>query len=115
MNIRKLPRIVLVSSGLLAGLLATSAYAQSNERLFSTANPAAGKALHAEHHCAACHQQRSEKNEAAFYTRAERKIASQEKLIAQVAACSAQLNLGLFPEDEVNIAAFLNRDYYKLK
>jgi hypothetical protein len=28
--------------------------------------------------------------------------------------CNSQLKLGLFPEDEADIAAFLNETYYKL-
>jgi cytochrome c peroxidase len=95
--------------------LAASSYANTGETLFKSADPAAGKTLHSENNCAACHQQRTGGNEQAFYIRAERKIATPEKLIAQVSACSAQLKLGLFPEDELNIAAYLNREYYKFK
>lgn len=89
--------------------------AQDKLRLFASADANAGKALHAQHNCAACHQQRTEKNEAAFYTRTDRKVSTQEKLVTQVAGCSAQLKLDLFPEDELNLAAYLNREYYKLK
>jgi cytochrome c553 len=95
--------------------LCVNAQAQDKVRLFASADANAGKTMHAQHNCAACHQQRTEKNEAAFYTRADRKIGTQEKLIAQVAGCSAQLKLNLFPEDELNLAAYLNREYYKLK
>lgn len=101
--------------GFLSMTFCISVNAQNGERLFAAANSNAGKAMHAEHNCAACHQQRTGKNEQAFYTRADRKVSTQEKLIAQVAACSAQLNLGLFPDDELNLAAYLNHDYYKLK
>lgn len=90
-------------------------HAQTSDRLFAAADPAVGKAMHAEHNCTACHQQRSGKNDQDFYTRADRKVSTQEKLIAQVSACSVQLNLGLFPEDELNLAAYLNREYYRLK
>lgn len=99
----------------LAIAVASSAQAQDKLRLFASADANAGKATHAQNNCAACHQQRTEKNETAFYTRTDRKVSTQEKLIAQVAACSTQLKLGLFPEDELNLAAYLNREYYKLK
>ena len=92
-----------------------NAQAQDKVRLFASADANAGKAMHVQNNCAACHQQLTEKNEAAFYTRADRKVSTQEKLVAQVAACSTQLKLNLFPEDELNIAAYLNREYYKLK
>ncbi|MDO8650621.1 MAG: hypothetical protein Q7R66_00320 [Undibacterium sp.] len=105
----------LYAIGLLSMAFSMNVNAQNGERLFAAANPSAGKTMHAENNCAACHQQRTEKNEQAFYTRADRKVSTQEKLISQVAACSTQLNLGLFPEDELNLAAYLNREYYKLK
>jgi hypothetical protein len=36
-----------------------------------------------------------------------------EKLKAQVAVCNSELNLGLFPEDEEHIVAYLNDQYYR--
>lgn len=88
---------------------------QAQERLFKNADSAAGKTLHAENNCSTCHQQRTGKDEKDFYTRLDRKVKTQEKLISQIAYCSAQLSLSFFPEDELNIAAFLNSTYYKLK
>ena len=104
---------LLVVSLLVA--LGGNACAQNKERLFASADLAAGKVMHAENNCTACHQQRTGKNDHAFYTAANRKVSTQEKLIAQIAACSVQLNLGIFPEDELNLAAYLNSEYYKLK
>lgn len=88
---------------------------QAQERLFKNADSAAGKTLHAENNCTTCHQQRTGKNEKDYYTRLDRKVKTQEKLISQIAYCSSQLSLSFFPEDELNIAAFLNSAYYKLK
>lgn len=88
---------------------------QAQERLFKKADIAAGKTLHNENNCSTCHQQRTGKNEKEFYTRLDRKVTTQEKLISQIAYCSSQLSLSFFPEDELNIAAFLNDAYYKLK
>lgn len=102
---------------LLFGIVFVSATfsVQAQERLFKNADVAAGKALHNENNCSTCHQQRTGKNEKDFYTRVDRKVTSQEKLISQIAYCSSQLSLSFFPEDELNIAAFLNSNYYKLK
>lgn len=105
-------KLLLIS---LALTLSASATAQSQERLFKGADVAAGKALHQEHKCSACHQERRGLNEKDYYTRPDRKITAQEKLITQINFCSTQLSLSLFPEDELNIAAYLNNAYYKLK
>jgi hypothetical protein len=88
---------------------------QAGERLFLKADIAAGKALHSENNCSACHKQASNLEEHGFYTRSNRKVTSQEKLLTQIGLCSAKLNLSFFPDDELNIAAFLNETYYKLK
>lgn len=88
---------------------------QAQERLFKNADINAGKGLHAENSCNTCHQRLKGKNERDFYTRFDRKVNTQEKLVSQIAYCSTQLSLSFFPEDELNIAAFLNNAYYKLK
>lgn len=93
--------------------LASQVLAQ--KRPLTNADTGEGKILHTEHQCSRCHEQRTGKNESAFYTRLERKVTTQEQLISQIAYCSAQLNLRLFPEDEINMAAYLNHVYYKLK
>ncbi len=90
--------------------------AQSSEpgRLLEGAQSEAGKTLHAKNNCAACHQQRSGLGEAAYYQRTQRKVATREKLIAQVEACDTTLQLGLFPEEVRDIAAYLNAAHYRL-
>lgn len=105
-------KLLLIS---LALTLPVSASAQAQERLFKGSDIAAGKALHQEHKCSTCHQERHSLNEKDYYTRPDRKVTSQEKLITQINFCSTQLKLSLFPEDELNIAAYLNNAYYKLK
>lgn len=96
-------------------LLQFSLQTDAQERLFAKADTLAGKALHTENNCSACHQQRTGLNEKDFYTRPDRKVKTQEKLISQIEVCNSQLNSGFFPEDELNIAAFLNDAYYHLK
>ena len=36
-----------------------------------------------------------------------------EQLLSQVQLCNTDLNLQYFPEDEENVAAYLDRDYYR--
>ena len=108
-------KILIASGTALILILSASAAPQSPERLFKGADIAAGKALHQEHKCSACHQERHGLSEKDYYTRPGRKVTTQEKLITQINFCSTQLSLSLFPEDEINIAAYLNDAYYKLK
>jgi hypothetical protein len=76
-------------------------------------NAAEGGKLVEAKHCEACHANSTMGDASAVYLRKDRKVTSMAKLQAQVAACNTQLNLGLFPEDEEHIAAFLNERYYR--
>ncbi len=64
--------------------------------------------------CETCHQNKVYGPVGTVYLRKDRKVTSWPKLKAQVALCNSELNLGLFPEDEEHVAAFLNGAYYKL-
>ena len=77
------------------------------------ADPAAGRKLVEQHKCENCHHNKTLGDAKAIYLRKDRRVTTMEKLKAQVTACSTQLNLGLFPEDEEHIVAFLNDTYYK--
>src|SRR5450432_572984 len=72
-----------------------------------------GKKLVAEHHCEACHQAKTLGDGSAVYLRKDRKVTSTAKLKAQVALCNSELNLGLFPEEEEHVAAYLDQAYYR--
>ena len=72
-----------------------------------------GRKLVEEHHCESCHQTKILGDAKAIYLRKDRKVTSMAKLKAQVAACNSQLNLQLFPEDEDDVAAYLDRTYYR--
>ncbi len=76
-------------------------------------DPAEGRRLVAEHKCEACHQRKARGPEGAIYLRKNRIVTSWPKLKSQVALCGTELNLGLFPEDEEAIAAFLDATYYR--
>lgn len=96
-------------------MASTAAQGQSAEKLFAGADRQAGKALHKEKQCAACHAQRTGGDGSSMYTRLERKVTTPQKLMAQIAACNTQLSAAMFPDDERDVAAFLNHDYYHLK
>ena len=73
---------------------------------------ATGKKLVEESRCELCHGNKTMGDAKAIYLRKDRMVTSLAKLKAQVAVCSTQLNLGLFPEDEEHIVAYLDATYY---
>ncbi len=77
------------------------------------ADPAAGKAL-VQKDCIGCHEKRFG-DTATIYTRADRRVKNRAQLLAQVQLCNTQLKSNYFPEDEANVAAYLNQQYYKFK
>jgi hypothetical protein len=80
----------------------------------ASAGLAEGKALVESKKCEACHQEKVYGPAGTVYLRKDRKVGSWAKLKAQVALCNSELNLGLFPEEEESVAAFLDATYYKL-
>lgn len=96
---------------LLLGLLAAAGVQASP---FAKGNASEGKALHTKL-CDGCHADKFGGNPATIYTRADRKAKSASGLAQRISACNAMLGLNLFPEDEANIGAYLNKTYYKYK
>ena len=95
-------------------LLATAA-APALAAPFAGADESAGKDLHARL-CVACHQRQFGGEDGSdIYLRPDRRIHTPDSLATQVTRCATQLNLQLFPEDELNIAGYLNRHYYKFE
>lgn len=80
----------------------------------AAADPAKGKTLH-DKYCTECHIRNVGGDGSGFYTRADRKMKNLLQLQQRVAFCNTQTNAGLFPEDEANIAAWLNDKFYKFK
>lgn len=75
---------------------------------------AEGRKLVQTHKCETCHQDKVYGPVGTIYLRNDRKVTTWAKLKSQVAACNSMLSIGLFPEEEENVAAFLNQAYYKL-
>ncbi len=73
-----------------------------------------GKALH-DKSCIACHASKFGEDGSKMYTRADRKVTSQQQLGSRVKACNNNVGAGWFPEDEAHVAAYLNATYYHLK
>ncbi len=86
---------------------------QAND-LFKNADVVAGKKL-INAHCINCHASSFGGDGSEIYTRELRKIKTPSGLVAQVRNCNTMLDLKWFEEDEVNVAAYLNQQYYHFK
>ena len=95
---------------LLAMLFVSSAHAEP----FAKGDSAKGKAL-ADKQCVACHVSLFKGDGSGVYTRADRKVKTASQLAARISGCNANTGAGWFPEDETDVAAYLNKTYYKFK
>jgi cytochrome c5 len=81
---------------------------------FDKGNVAEGKKLH-DQQCAACHAGHFDGDAGKMYTRTHRRVNSAAGLAQMITTCNANLGNAMFPEDEMNIGAYLNATYYKFK
>ena len=77
--------------------------------------PEDARKLIAEAKCETCHMGKVGGDGSAIYLRKDRRVTSRNMLLPKVARCNNELGLGLFPEDEAAIAAYLNTAYYHFK
>ena len=81
---------------------------------FPKGDPKIGKNLE-QKSCRACHISMYGGDGSSVYTRSNRIVKTPQQLLARIGVCNANINAGLFPEDEEHVAAFLNQQYYKFK
>ncbi len=99
--IRFLPAMIL------SALLCTPA--------FAAPDLANGKSID-QQKCYACHAKKTGfGNGDMIYTRSDSKVKSVANLKKMVALCNTELRLDLFPEDEADVVAYLNQQFYKFK
>ncbi|HEX8963076.1 MAG TPA: cytochrome c [Rhodocyclaceae bacterium] len=77
-------------------------------------DPKAGKALH-DKQCVSCHARQFGGDGSGIYTRSPRLIHDKTALAQRVAMCAALTGAKWFPEDEENVVAYLNQQFYKFK
>ncbi len=105
---RTLP--ALATAAALAGALSAAQAAP-----FEKGNAAAGQKLFEEAKCNGCHAKLMGGDGYRLFTRSDRKVTDAKGLAARIRACTTQLNVQWFPEDEENVAAWLNSRFYKFK
>ena len=81
----------------------------------ATPDLANGKAID-QQKCYACHAKKTGfGNGDMIYTRSDGNVKSLADLKKMVSLCNTELRLDLFPEDEADVTAFLNKQFYKFK
>ena len=96
---------------LLAALVALPASAAPP---WGKADPKAGKELH-DKNCIACHARLYGGDGSKMYMREGRLLSTQLDILQRVATCNAMTKTGWFPEQEAEVAAYLNQQYYHFK
>ncbi len=76
------------------------------------ADLALGEKLLREHKCSECHVRKLGGDGSAIY-RPKGRINSPAALATMVEMCNTELNLGMFPDDVLSVAAVLQRDHYR--
>jgi len=79
---------------------------------FKGADIAAGKAL-VEKNCISCHASSYGGDGSGIYTREHNKVKTSKGLLAQVRNCNTMIGLKWFEDEELNVAGYLNKTYYK--
>lgn len=94
-------------------LLCATTHAQAAP--FADGDPAIGKKLFEQHKCNRCHISMVGGDGSAIFTRPDRKASNPQLLIKQMNRCGSNIGLTLTPQDEQNLGAYLNQNYYKFK
>ena len=96
-------------------LLLLCATVQVQAAPFAKGDPAIGKKLFDQHKCNSCHVKIVEGDASAIFTRPDRKVTNPQQLVAQMTRCGGNIGVKLSPQDEQNLGAYLNQNYYKFK
>ena len=100
-------RLLIASTLLIA---ASMAYADP----FAAGDPAIGKAM-VEKNCIGCHASKFGGDGSGIYTREDRKVNTSKGLLAQIRNCNTMLGLTWFEDEELHVASYLNKTYYKFE
>ena len=101
-------------TALVASAFAASAQTPTPPAPFTAGDAKIGKTM-VDRDCVSCHAQRFSGDPDQMYKRADRRVKTAAKLLAQVQACNVNLGKGYFPEEEEHIAAYLNLEFYHFK
>jgi cytochrome c5 len=109
-----MPRLAFIVMTAAVFAVSGTATGETQPAPFAKGDPKAGKVL-VERDCVGCHAQKFAGDPDQMYRRADRRIKTPAKLLAQVQACNTNLGKNYFPEEEEHIAAYLNLEFYHFK
>jgi mono/diheme cytochrome c family protein len=81
---------------------------------FPKGDPKIGKNL-VEKSCTACHVSLMGGDGSGIYTRPGHKVKNAQQLLTRIRACNTNVGAGWFADEEMNVAAYLNQNYYHFK
>lgn len=96
---------------LIIALISLLPFASQAEEPWGKVDLEAAKPLH-EKACQSCHMRMYGGDGSKMYSRDGRMLSNKLELLQRVASCNAMVSAGWFPEDEGNVAAWLNKQYY---
>ncbi len=83
-------------------------------RPFENGNAQTGKLL-VEKNCVSCHASSFGGDGSGIYLRDDRIVKTSSGLLTQVRNCNTMIGLKWFEDDELNVARYLNDNYYKFE
>lgn len=81
---------------------------------FAAGDAKVGKQM-VDKHCISCHASSFGGDGSGIYTREDRRVKSGKGLIAQIRNCNTNLGLKWFEDEELHVASYLNKTYYKFE
>ncbi|BBJ24527.1 c-type cytochrome [Candidatus Nitrotoga sp. AM1P] len=92
-------------------LLCGTAQAES----FADGQPEAGKKLFDKYQCNRCHNGKMGGDGNAIFTRPNRKVTDPQQLTAQINVCTRNVGANFSTQEKLDLAAYLNKHFYKFK
>ena len=74
-----------------------------------------GAKLYEKYECSSCHEGKVGGDGSAIFTRPDRRVTGPSNLVAQIEQCSGAIGSQLSAQEKMDLAAHLNRHYYKFK
>lgn len=81
---------------------------------FASGDAKIGKQM-VEKNCISCHVSSYGGDGSGIYTREDHRVKTAKGLIAQIRNCNTNLGLKWFEDEEIHVASYLNKAYYKFE
>jgi len=82
---------------------------------FADGQPEAGKKLFDKYQCNSCHNGKMGGDGNAIFTRPNRKVQDPQQLAAQILVCAHNVRANFSTQEKLDLAAYLNKNFYKFK